>query len=134
MALTEGEGLPIALSLHPAGPHESTLAFDLVQACVTEDLPERVIGDTAYDSDPLDVRFDDIGVSITHAGVGTRLRTARTVSRRTRPRMVERCVEASVGGNAQWAPGVSSVMSRTSGAWLSAMRRSQRITWAGYRW
>lgn len=64
MALTEGEGLPIALSLHPAGPHESTLAFDLVQGCVTEDLPERVIGDAAYDSDPLDTRFEEIGVEM----------------------------------------------------------------------
>lgn len=64
MALTEGEGLPIALSLHSASPHEVTLAFDLVQECVTEELPERVIGDTAYDSDPLDAQFAQIDIEV----------------------------------------------------------------------
>lgn len=70
MALTEGEGLPISLSLHPAGAHESTTqlrwvpVFDLVQECVTEELPERVIGDTAFDSDPLDARFAEVGVEM----------------------------------------------------------------------
>ena len=54
MALVSAEGLPIALDLYEAGPHEATLAFDLVQGCWTEELPERVIGDKAYDSDGLD--------------------------------------------------------------------------------
>ena len=73
MALVSAEGLPIALDLYEAGPHEATLAFDLVQGCWTEELPERVIGDKAYDSDGLDERlWQELGVEITHARMGTR--------------------------------------------------------------
>ena len=62
MALVAGEGQPIALTLHSAAPHETTLTFDLVQECVTQELPERVIGDAGFDSDPLDACFDEIGI------------------------------------------------------------------------
>ena len=62
MALVEGDGLPIALKLHSAKPHESTLTFDLVQDCVTEELPERAIGDSAFDSDALDAAFAEIDI------------------------------------------------------------------------
>jgi transposase len=62
MALVEEKGLPIALNLHSAKPHESTLTFDLVQDCVTEELPERAIGDSAFDSDALDAAFAEIGI------------------------------------------------------------------------
>ena len=48
MALVDASGLPIALSLHKAGPHESTLCFDLVQGCWTDELPERVKGCEAH--------------------------------------------------------------------------------------
>ena len=54
MALVSAEGLPIALHLHEANPHEVTLVYDLVQDCWSEELPEQVIGDKAFDSDGLD--------------------------------------------------------------------------------
>jgi hypothetical protein len=50
MALVSAEGLPIALDLYEAGPHEATLAFDLVQGCWTEELPERVIANVIEDA------------------------------------------------------------------------------------
>src|SRR5438046_1766199 len=64
MALVDANGLPICLALHPANPHEVTLTFDLVQNCWTEELPERVIGDKAYDSDGLDKELADCGVEM----------------------------------------------------------------------
>lgn len=65
MALVHANGLPIALSLHGAGPHEVGLCFGLVQGCWTEELPERVIGDKAYDSDALDERmWEEMGVEM----------------------------------------------------------------------
>jgi len=67
MALVDANGLPIALSLHDANdinPAEVTLTFDLVQGCWTQELPERVIGDKAYDSDALDATLDDCGVEM----------------------------------------------------------------------
>lgn len=45
-------------------PHEVTLTFDLVQGCWTQDLPERVIGDKAYDSGVLEGQFAQCGVEM----------------------------------------------------------------------
>ena len=64
MALVDANGLPICVHVCSAQPHEVTLAFDLVQGCWTEDLPERVIGDKAYDSDGLDDQLYDCGVEM----------------------------------------------------------------------
>jgi hypothetical protein len=68
MALVDANGLPIAVQVASAQPREVKLAFDLVQGCWTEALPERVIGGyphsrvIAYDSDPLDAELADCGV------------------------------------------------------------------------
>ena len=62
--MVDASGLPIAVQVASAQPHEVTLAFDLVQGCWTEELPERVIGDRAYDSDPLDAELVDCGVEM----------------------------------------------------------------------
>ena len=64
MALVDANGLPISVHVCSAQPHEVTLAFDLVQGCWTEELPERVIGDKAYDSDALDAALDDCGIEM----------------------------------------------------------------------
>lgn len=64
MALVDANGLPISLSLHPANRHEVALAIDLVQGCWTNKLPERVIGDKAYDSDGLDEEMTGCGVEM----------------------------------------------------------------------
>jgi len=64
MALVDANGLPISLSLHAANPHEVGLTFDLVQNCWTEELPERVIGDKAFDSDGLDEQLGACGVEM----------------------------------------------------------------------
>lgn len=64
MALVDAYGLPISLSFHAANHHESGLTYDLVHGCWTEMLPERVIGDKAYDSDALDRRLAECGVAM----------------------------------------------------------------------
>ncbi len=64
MALVDAGGLPIAVHVCSAQPHEVRLAFDLVQGCWTEELPERVIGDKAYDSDALDAQLDGCGIEM----------------------------------------------------------------------
>ena len=64
MALVDASGLPIAVQVASAQPHEVRLAFDLVQGCWTAELPERVIGDKAYDSDALDAERADCGVEM----------------------------------------------------------------------
>jgi transposase len=57
MGLTDAFGLPIAVGATSASPHEVTLVDDTLDACFLENVPEKVIGDKAYDSDPLDKRL-----------------------------------------------------------------------------
>jgi len=64
MAVADGAGSPIAIHAASASPHEVTLAQDTVEQRFTEDLPERLIGDLAYDSDPLDARFAEQGIEL----------------------------------------------------------------------
>ena len=64
MALVDANGLPLAVQVGSAQPHEVRLAYDLVQDCWTQYLPERVIGDKAYDSDALDAELAACGVEM----------------------------------------------------------------------
>jgi transposase len=57
MAVADGAGLPLAVSIASASPHEVTLAEATLDACFAPDLPEGLIGDKAYDSDALDARL-----------------------------------------------------------------------------
>ena len=57
MGLTDSFGLPIAVDATSASPHEVTLVDDTLDACFLENVPEKVIGDKAYDSDKLDKRM-----------------------------------------------------------------------------
>jgi transposase len=54
MVLVDARGLPVAVDTMSASPHESTLVQQLFDFMLTEETPERIIGDKAYDSDKLD--------------------------------------------------------------------------------
>ena len=54
MAITDKKSLPLALSVESASPHESGLVEGAIRSRYTRDLPERIVGDKAYDSYPLD--------------------------------------------------------------------------------
>jgi transposase len=58
MAMADNSGLPIAIHIASASPHEVTLVEETVTKCIVSDeYPARLIGDRAYDSDPLDYRL-----------------------------------------------------------------------------
>jgi transposase len=57
MAISDSAGLPVAVHVASASPHEVTLAEKTVSQCFVADKPERLIGDKAYDSDTLDVKM-----------------------------------------------------------------------------
>lgn len=59
MGLTDAKGLPLAVGATSASPHEVTLVDATLDACFLEELPERLIGDKAYDSDGLDRRLEE---------------------------------------------------------------------------
>ncbi len=57
MAVADRSGLPLAIHMASASPHEVTLAEATIDRCFTKFAPNRLIGDKAYDSDPLDKRL-----------------------------------------------------------------------------
>ena len=59
MALADGAGLPLAVCLSSASPNEVTLVEKTLDQAWVSAPPERVIGDKAYDCDPLDRRLKD---------------------------------------------------------------------------
>src|SRR5438105_12584735 len=57
MAISDGHGLPLAVHVASASPHETKLVEATLENRFFADLPERLIGDRAYDSDRLDERL-----------------------------------------------------------------------------
>lgn len=57
MAVADSAGLPVAVHATSASPHEVTLVEDTLAQRHTRTTPRRLIGDFAYDSDPLDRRL-----------------------------------------------------------------------------
>jgi transposase len=65
MAFSDGSSVPLALHTESASPHEVTLVEPtLASAFLRERQPERLIGDKAYDSDPLDEILLERGVEM----------------------------------------------------------------------
>jgi transposase len=54
MGLTDAFGLPIAIDATSASPNEITLVDGTLDECFLANVPEKIIGDKAYDSDKLD--------------------------------------------------------------------------------
>src|SRR5947208_4347237 len=57
MAIGDGHGLPLAVHVASASPHETKLVEPTLQRRFLAETPERLIGDRAYDSDPLDAQI-----------------------------------------------------------------------------
>src|ERR1700688_4897428 len=57
MAIADRHGLPIACSIASASPHETNLVEATIEQRFTRAKPKRMIGDRAYDCDPLDQRL-----------------------------------------------------------------------------
>jgi transposase len=64
MVLVDARGLPVAVDTTSAGPHESRLVQPLFDFMLTRSMPQRVIGDKAYDSDKLDQELAERGVEL----------------------------------------------------------------------
>jgi len=59
MAVADGFGLPLAVYTRSASPHEVRLVEQTLLARFTDERPVRLIGDKAYDSDPLDEKLTE---------------------------------------------------------------------------
>ena len=64
MAVADAAGLPLAVYAESASPHEVTLVQATLAEVLTHEQPERLIGDKAYDSDPLDEELRAEGIEL----------------------------------------------------------------------
>lgn len=60
--MADAHGYPIAVCVESASPAEVKLAVQTVRSRFTSALPQRLIGDKAYDSNPLDTEMAAIGI------------------------------------------------------------------------
>jgi transposase len=64
MVLVDARGLPVAIDTMSAAPHESQRVQRLFDFMLTREPPERVIGDKAFDSDPLAAELAERGTEL----------------------------------------------------------------------
>ena len=76
MVVADFHGFPVAADTSSAAPHEVTLVRDTLQARFTRERPRRLIGDRAYDSDPLDRELAAEGIELIAPHKSNRVRPA----------------------------------------------------------
>ena len=65
MAVADRSGLPYAVHVASASPHEVTLLEATLKRSFLDQSPDLLIGDKAYDSDPLDEQLlEERGISL----------------------------------------------------------------------
>jgi transposase len=64
MAVADRHGLPVAVCVESATPHEVKLAESTLVQMVIPEPPQNLIGDNAYDSDKLDIRLRRYGIEL----------------------------------------------------------------------
>jgi transposase len=84
MVVADNASLPLAIHAASAAPHEVSLVGEtLLQSFVTA-RPERLIGDKAYDSDPLDAELAERGIELIAPHRANRKRAATQDGRKLR--------------------------------------------------
>ena len=65
MAITDASGLPVSVDIQSASPHEVKLVELAIEKRFVKAVPKRMVGDKAYDSDPLDERLrENYGIEL----------------------------------------------------------------------
>jgi transposase len=64
MAIADSSGFPVALHVDSASPHEVKLVGKTIEGRFPIQLPKKLIGDKAYDSDPLDEELLVVGIEM----------------------------------------------------------------------
>jgi transposase len=94
MAVADAGGFPVAVHVASATPHETTLVAATLAHRFTAQTPPRLIGDRAFDSDPLDVQLHEAGIEMIaphrHNRVKPKTQDGRKLRRYRRRWKVER--------------------------------------------
>ena len=64
MAVADKNGFPIAIAIAEGQRHEAPLVAQTLHRRFVMEMPARVIGDRAYDSDKLDEELDVLGIEM----------------------------------------------------------------------
>ena len=64
MVVADNASLPLAIHAASASPHEVTLVGETLLQSFVAKQPQRLIGDKAYDSDPLDAELAERGIEL----------------------------------------------------------------------
>ena len=64
MVVADNASLPLAIYAESASPHEVRLVRETLQASFVSRQPSRLVGDKAYDSDPLDQELKERGIEM----------------------------------------------------------------------
>jgi len=105
MAITDRHGVPVAVHVASASPHETRLVEATLQQTFAPRPPQKLMGDRAYDSDPLDKRLQ--------SQYGVELIAPHKANRSQRLRTEE--LYAVIVGAGRW--NASSLGCTTSGGW-----------------
>lgn len=97
MVMVDARGIPMAVNSTPANPHESKLVQQLFTFMVSDEKPQRLIGDKAYDSEALGdlLGQDDIELIAPHRSnrrPETKKQDGRALRRYKRRWTVERTI------------------------------------------
>jgi len=94
MGIADGHGLPLALRTESASPAEVKLVEQTMEQRLVAEVPERLIGDKAYDSDGLDEhlmqRFGTEMIAPHRSGRRTPTQDGRPLRRHVRRWKIER--------------------------------------------
>ena len=120
MAMADRNGLPVAIHVASASPHEVTLVQNTVEDWFVADAPERLIGDKAYDSDKLDATLEQQGIDLIAPHRANRIPPSR--------RTVGPCAGTSAAGkSSDCSHGCSTFVVS-----CLAMSITQSISWASH--
>jgi transposase len=72
MAVADRNGLPVAVGIASGQRNEQKLVVETLKARFIKPLPKRLIGDKAYDSDPLDAELAGMGIEMIAPNLSTR--------------------------------------------------------------
>jgi transposase len=64
MAIADSHGLPVAVHVESATPHEVTLVEATVAQTLVRKRPERLVADAAYESDQFDAKLAQRGIEL----------------------------------------------------------------------
>jgi hypothetical protein len=118
MAVADCPGFLFAVYAASATPPEVTLVPATLAVTFTAELPEGLIGDKAYDSDPLDIALAEAGVE----------RIAPHRANRKHPATQDSCPYGATAGVGRSSVSVRGC--RTFDAWSCAPNTRPRTSWA----